>query len=117
VLMRKLMDARPLKPDSNGEAIYRGDTKIVSLLVAFLSVPFAAFSAVEGIQIGQSAKSPRSSKEFHRLGTTKAARWARRFGVGPVSAFVTHEAVLANASKTRPPLILGGSINRGWLEA
>ena len=94
-----------------------GDTKTVSLLLAFLSVPFATSSAVEGIQIGQSAKSLRSSIKFHRLGTTKAAWWAWGFGVRPVSAFVTHDTVLANASETRPSLILGGSINRGWLEA
>ena len=88
-----------------------------SLLAAFLSVPFATSSAVEGIQIGQSTKSLRSSIKFQRLGTTKAAWWAWGFGVGPVSAFVTHDTVFAHASKMRPPLILGGSINRGWLEA
>ena len=67
--------------------------------VALLSMPFATPSAVEGIQIGQSAKSLRSSNKFHRLGTSKATWWARRFGVGPVCAFVTHDTVLANASE------------------
>jgi hypothetical protein len=76
-----------------------GDTKTISLLLAFLSVPFATSSAVEGIQIGQSAKSLRSSIKFHPLGTSKATWWARRFGVGPVCAFVTHDTVLANASE------------------
>jgi hypothetical protein len=85
--------------------------------MALLCMPFATSSAVEDIQIGQSAKSLRSSNKFHRLGTTKAAWWTRGFGVRPVSAFVTHDTVLAHASKMRPPLILGGSITHEWLEA
>jgi hypothetical protein len=82
------------------EACHRGGprSRFDHGLLAFLNVPFATSSAVEGIQIGQSAKSLRSSIKFHRLGTT--ASWAWGFGVGPVSAFVTHDTVLANASET-----------------
>ena len=98
--------------------MWQQDTKTISLLVwLLLSMPFATSSAVKDIHIGQSAKSLRSSNKFHRLGTTKAAWWTRGFRVRPVSAFVTHDTVLAHASEMRPPLILGGSINRGWLEA
>ena len=83
------------------EACHRGGprSRFDHGLLAFLSVPFATSSAVEGIQIGQSAKSLRSSIKFHPLGTSKATWWARRFGVGPVCAFVTHDTVLANASE------------------
>jgi hypothetical protein len=95
---------------------WRQDIKTVSLLAAFLSVPFATSTAVEGIQIGQSAKSPGSSNKFHRPGTTEAAWWTRRFGLGPVMAFVTHDTVLARPSETRPPVILGASITHEWLE-
>jgi hypothetical protein len=73
------------------------DITTVCLLGTFLSVPFATSLAVEGIQIGQAAVSAGSSNEFHPLGTTKAPRCARGFGVGPVSAFVTHDMVLVPA--------------------
>jgi hypothetical protein len=92
------------------------DAKTVCLLAAFLSVPFPTSSAVEGVQIGQSAKSLRASSKFHWPGTTKASWWARGFGIGPVCALVIHDTVLASASETRPPLILGGSIAGGWLK-
>ena len=58
--------------------------------ISFLGVPLATLTALEGIQVGQSAKPQGSSNEFHWLSAAKAARWTRRLGRGPASAFVTH---------------------------
>jgi SAM domain (Sterile alpha motif) len=69
---------------------------VLPQLRAILSVLLAAFSAPEGIQIGQVAKSSRSSNEFHRLGAAQAARWTRRLESGSASAFVTHDTVSHN---------------------
>ena len=79
-------DGRHRKPSASRAGgtsirpVWQRDTKTF-LLAAFLSVPFATAAAVKGIQVGQSAKSLSSSNKFHRLGTTKAAWWARGFGV------------------------------------
>ena len=85
---------------------------------AFLGVPLATFTALEGIQVGQSAKPQSSSNEFHWLSAARAARWTRRLGRGPASAFVTHDTMSQqlSGSKTRQ-LMWGASITVTWLEA
>jgi hypothetical protein len=65
-------------------------------------VTHAAGSALERIQIGQSAKSRRSANEVHRPTAAKAQRWSRRLRGGIAGAFFPHDTAVREASaKTR----------------
>ena len=98
--------------------MWQRDTKTVSLLVR----PYSACHSPHPRQwkIYRSGSPPNRCvlrANFIGWAQPRQRGGLGAFGVKPVSAFVTHDTVLAYASETRPPLILGGSITHEWLEA